>query len=216
MSALPTPTTPASARYARPAGRTALLLGLVGALVTLRVPEAAGGATGAEVPLEQAVKAAYVYNFVKFVTWPAESPLTRAPALTIGILDDDPLADAVDATVRDRRVEGRPLAVRRFHQADEVVPCAVLFVGRAMSGQLPQILDQLRGWPVLTVSDAEGFTSQGGVIGLFLEDNRVRFEVGVTAAQEAGLQVSSKLLRLSRPAPGRPCPTCAVSSGREH
>ena len=115
--------------------------------------------------------------------------------------------------MRDKHVEGRPLAVRRFRKVDEVVPCAVLFVGRAMSGRLPQILQQLRGWPVLTVSDAEGFASQGGVIGLFLEDNRVRFEVGVTAAQEAGLQVSSKLLRLSRPAPGRPCPTCAVRLG---
>jgi hypothetical protein len=61
---------------------------------------------------------------------------------------------------------------------------------------------------VLTVSDAEGFASQGGVIGLFLEDNRVRFEVDLTAAQAAGLQISSKLLRLSRP-----CPACAVGSG---
>jgi hypothetical protein len=179
------------------------------------VPEAAGGGPGAEVPLEQEVKAAYVYNFVKFVTWPAESPLTRSPALTICILDDDPLADAVDATVRDRRVEGRPLAVRRFRKADEVVPCAVLFVSRGMAGRLPQLLEQLRGWPVLTVSDAEGFTSQGGVISLFLEDKRIGFEIGVAAAQAAGLRISSKLLRLSRPAPGRPCPSCGVGAGRE-
>jgi hypothetical protein len=84
-----------------------------------------------------------------------------------------------------------------------------------MSGHLPQLLQQLRGWPVLTVSDAEGFTSQGGVIGLLLEDDRVRFEIGVAAAQAAGLQISSKLLRLSRPEPGRPCPSCASGSGRE-
>lgn len=209
-----TPTTTAFARYAQPAGRAALLLALAGALVTLRVPEAAGGGPGTEVPLEQEVKAAYVYSFLKFVTWPAESPLTRSPALTIGILDDDPLADAVDATVRDRRVEGRPLAVHRFRKADEVEPCAVLFVSRGMAGRLPQLLEQLRGWPVLTVSDAEGFTSQGGAIGLFLEDKRIGFEIGVAAAQAAGLQISSKLLRLSRPAPGRPCP-CGVGAGRE-
>jgi hypothetical protein len=177
--------------------------------------DAAGGEPQAQVPLERAVKAAYVYHFAKFVSWPAESLLTRAPALTIGILGDDSFADTVEATVRGRQVEGRPLAVRRFRTADDVAPCAVLFVGRAVADRLPQLLQKLRGWPVLTVSDVEGFTSQGGVIGLFLEDSRVRFEVGVTAARTAGLQVSSKLLRLSRPAPGRPCTSRASGSGRE-
>jgi hypothetical protein len=215
MSTLPTPTTPASARRVHSGGRVAFLLAVVGALMALRVPQAAGGTPETGIPLEQAVKAAYVYNFVKLVTWP-KSPLTRTPTLSICILDDDFLADALDTTVRDKRVMGRPLAVGRFSRIDEVVPCAVLFVGRGMAGRLPQILQRLRGWPVLTVSDAEGFTSQGGMIGLFREDNRVRFEIGVAAAQAAGLQISSKLLRLSRPAPGRPCPTCAVSSGREH
>ncbi len=212
---MPAPATPTSARSARPSRHAALLLAMVGAAFVFRVPPAAGAPRKAEIPLEQAVKAAYLYNFTKFVNWPVESPLSKPPALTIGILDDDSLADAVDATVRDKQVGGRPLAVRRFRKADEVVPCAVLFVGREMSGHLPRLLEQLRGWPVLTVSDAEGFASHGGVIGLVVEDNRVRFEIGVTAAQEAGLQISSKLLRLSRPAPGRPCPSCATGSGRE-
>lgn len=184
---------------------------MVGCILTLATPQAASGASEAEVPLEQAVKAAFVYNFVKLVAWP-ESPLTRAPALSICILDDDALADALDATVRGKNVLGRPLAVTRFHKADEVVPCAVLFVGRRMSVRLPQILERLWGWPVLTVSDAEGFVAQGGVIGLFLEDNHVRFQVGVAAAQAAGLPISSKLLRLSRPAPRRPCPSCDIRS----
>lgn len=212
---MPAPATPTSAPKALPGRHAALLLVIVAAVLALRVPPAAGGPRKTGIAIEQAVKAAYVFNFTKFVTWPAESPLSTAPALTICILDDDSLADAVDATVRDKQVEGRPLAVRRFRKAHEVVPCAVLFVGRGMSGHLPQLLQQLRGWPVLTVSDAEGFTSQGGVIGLLLEDDRVRFEIGVAAAQAAGLQISSKLLRLSRPEPGRPCPSCASGSGRE-
>jgi hypothetical protein len=196
-------------------GSGALLLGVVGALVTLQARAATCAEPQAPVLVEQAVKAAYVYNFTKFVSWPVESPLTRAHELTIGVLGDDSLAATVETTVRDKHAEGRPLAVRRFRAVDEVVPCSVLFVASAMAKQMPQLLQRLQGWPVLTVSDAEGFTARGGVIGLLLEDNRVRFEIGVTSAQAAGLQVSSKLLRLSRPVPARACATCAAGSGGE-
>jgi hypothetical protein len=185
---------------------------MVGAVLGLRVPPAAGGSPESEIPLEQAVKAAFVYNFVQLVTWP-ESPLTRAATLSICVLDDDSLADALETTVRDKRVMGRPLAVGRFSRIEEVAPCAVLFVGRGMAGRLPQIRQRLQGLAVLTVSDAKGFTSQGGMIGLFLEDNRVRFEVELATAQAAGLQISSKLLRLARPSSGRPCLSCAAGSG---
>ena len=208
-----TPTQPPSARRSRPR-HAALLLAVSGVVLALGTPPRASGAPPAETALEQAVKAAFVYNFVKLVTWP-DSPLTRAPTLSICVLDDDPLADALDTTVRDKRLMGRPLAVGRFSRIDEVVPCAVLFVGRGMSGRLPQILVQLRGQSVLTVSDAEGFTAQGGMIGLFVEDHRVRFEVGAATAQAAGLQISSKLLRLSRPAPSPPCSSCTVPSASE-
>jgi hypothetical protein len=197
-----TPAKVASARYAVARRGAAILLAVVGALVALRVPQS--GAAQEAGGLEQAVKAAYVYNFTKFVSWPAESPLAHAPAFTIGVMGEDSLADAIEATVRDRRVEGRPFLVRRFRAAESVEPCNLLYVGDAWSGSLHQLLEQLRGWPVLTVGDGPGFTSQGGVIGLFLGDNRVRFEVSIDAARAADLQVSSKLLRLSRPAPDRP------------
>ena len=198
------------------AGRSRpLLLGVVGALVMLQTGLASGEEPEALVRVEQAVKAAYVYNFTKFVSWPVESPLTRAPEFTIGVLGDDSLAAAVEATVRGKHAEGRPLVVRRFRAVDEVVPCSVLFVASAMAEQMPQLLQRLQGSAVLTVSDAGGFTSWGGVIGLFLEDNRVRFEIGVSAAQAAGLQVSSKLLRLSRPAPPRACASCGAGSDGE-
>jgi hypothetical protein len=209
-----TPAKVASARYAVARRGAATLLAVVGALVALWVPQsdAAQEAGG----LEQAVKAAYVYNFTKFVSWPAQSPFARAPAFTIGVMGEDSLADAIEATVRDRRADGRPFLVRRFRTAEDVEPCNLLYVGGAWSGSLHQLLEELRGWPVLTVSDAGGFASRGGMIGLFIEDNRFRFEVSIDAALAADLQVSSKLLRLSRPAPDRPCLSCAAGSGREH
>jgi hypothetical protein len=155
-----------------------------------------------------AVRAAYVYNFARFVTWPSDSPLALAPDFTLGVLGDDPLADALEAVVRGKRLAGRPLAVRRFGAAEDVVPCPVLYVGRVQSGDLRPLLEALRGWPVLTVGDAAGFASRGGVIGLYPEEARIRFEVRRAAAGAAGLRVSSKLLRLSRPEPERPDPAC--------
>jgi hypothetical protein len=192
---------------------TARLLAVVCVALVLGPPPATSGQAEA-VPFEQAMKAAYAYNFVKLVTWP-ESPMSRTPTFYICVLDDDYLADALDSIVRDKRLKGQSLAVGRFWSIDQVVPCAVLFVGRGAAGRLPQILQQLRGWPVLTMSDAEGFTDQGGAIGLFLEDNRVRFEISVSAVRTAGLQVSSKLLRLSRPAVGGPRAAGASGLGRE-
>jgi hypothetical protein len=216
MPSLPAPATRAPARRPRPGSRAARLLLLAAALVAVRVAEATGGAPEAEASLERAVKAAYVYNFTKFVWWPVESPFARAPVFTVGVLGDDPLADALEATLRGKRMAGRRFAVRRFRTAGDVVPCPVLYVGRGQSGSLRRLLDQLRGWPVLTVGDAGGFTSAGGVIALFPDDSRVRFEVQLAAARAAGLEVSSKLLRLSRPDPCHSCATPAAGAVITH
>lgn len=200
---MPTAATRRQARRAPPGGLPAFLFALAAAFAA-HPPLAAWGEAGErDAALEQAVKAAYVYNFTRFVSWPDDSPLARAPVFSIGVLGDDSFADAVEATVRDKTVEGRPLAVRRFRIADDVVPCPVLYVARAQSGNLPRLQARLQGWPVLTVGDAEGFASRGGMIGLFLKDGRIRFEVRLAAARAAGLEVSSKLLRLSGPEPRR-------------
>ncbi len=202
--------------------RTAALVLALAAALAGPATEASGGAPGGaccgraeSLPLDVAVRAAYVYNFARFVTWPPDSPLALAPDFTLGVLGDDSLADALEAVVRDKRLAGRPLAVRRFGAAEDVVPCPVLYVGRARSGDLRPLLEGLRGWPVLTVGDTAGFASRGGVIGLYPEEDRIRFEVRRTAARAAGLLVSSKLLRLSRPEPERPDPACASFAGEE-
>ena len=194
---------------------TARLLAVASVALVPGPPPATSGETETETELfEHAVKAAYAYNFVKLVTWP-ESPLSRTPTLYICVLDDDYLADALDSTVRDNRSRASSLGVGRFWSIDQVVPCAVLFVDRGAAPQLPQILQQLRGWPVLTVSDAEGFTERGGAIGLFVEDGRVRFEINAAVARTSGLQISSKLLRLSRTAGARARVAYPSHLGRE-
>jgi hypothetical protein len=216
---LPTTATPAS--HPGQVRAAALLLALAAALAGPAV-EASGEAPRAACegekdgfPLDRAVKAAYVYNFARFVSWPAESPFTLAPAFTFGVLGDDSFADALEAVVRGKKVGGRSVAVQRFGVAEDVVPCPVLYVGHARPGDLRPLLDRLRGWPVLTVGDAAGFASRGGVISLYSEDDRIRFVVRRSAARAARLGVSSKLLRLSRPEPDRSDPACVVGSEGE-
>jgi hypothetical protein len=210
MSDSATTAAPRPARHGRQGGPEAFLFALAVALAALG--PAAGGAEAEDPSLELSVKAAYVYNFTRFVSWPADSPLSNAAAFFIGVLDDEPLAAAVEAAVHGRSFGGRSFVVRRFTTADDVVPCPVLYIGRGQSGSLARLRARLRGWPVLTVSDADGFASRGGVIGLFLEDRRIRFEIAAAAAREAGLGVSSKLLRLSRP---EPCSSCPLGSSEE-
>lgn len=206
---------PATTRIRRRPARAACGLALLGAwLGGVGAAPAEEPAAGAGAPLERAVKAAYLYNFTRFVTWPGASDPAQRPGLTIGVLADAAFARAVSEAVSGRSVAGRPLAVRHFRSAEQVQPCDVLFVDRARASGFAYLQGRLAGRPVLTVSDAPGFVADGGVIGLFLEDGRVRFEVSDAAARQAGLAVSSKLLRLSRPAGGRACSACGTAGER--
>jgi hypothetical protein len=141
--------------------------------------------------LEYQVKAAFLYNFLKFVEWPEKA--TDAPWV-IGILGHDPFGTVLDETVRGKMVNGRKVNLRRYDKPGDVKDCNILFIGRG---------DYERtGIPaqagMLTVGEAPGFLKAGGAINFYLDDNRVRFEIRPEAARAAGLHVSSQLLKLGR------------------
>lgn len=147
---------------------------------------------------EYAVKSAFLYNFATFVEWPAEAPSASAPQLTICVLGADPFGETLDQAVAGKTIGARPLAIKRISRVPEAVDCAVLFVGAGEGLRLPSLFADLRGLPVLTVGDVEGFAEAGGIIGMFVENNRVRFEINLGAADKARLKISSKLLSLAR------------------
>ena len=147
---------------------------------------------------EYQVKAAFLYNFAKFVEWPGDATEGGGPALIIGVLGDDPFGPALDDTVSGKSVNGRGLEVKRFSQIGDLEPCQVLFVGTSMMPRLPEILSRVRGSPVLTIGEADKFAQDGGIVRLVTENNKVRFEINVDAAERAGLRISSKLLALAR------------------
>src|SRR6266542_5258052 len=144
---------------------------------------------------EYRLKAVFLFNFAQFVEWPASAFPEPDTPLVIGVLGDDPFGAYLDETVRGERVNDRPLTVRRYRRVEEIGACHILFISRQEQGHLDQILDSLKGRSILTVGDAEGFASRGGMIRFTTEQNRIRLRVNLDAARAANLTISSKLLR---------------------
>jgi len=158
---------------------------------------AASAAPPAEREFEYKVKAAYLYNFAKFVDWPADAFADPKSPLTLCVLGDDPFGPALDQTVAGESVGGRPIAVRRGARLAELKGCHLLFVGRAERGRLREVIAALHDGPVLTVGEESSFLDDGGMIDFVLAANKVRFEVNLSAVDKSPLKISSKLLRLA-------------------
>jgi hypothetical protein len=147
---------------------------------------------------EYQVKAAFLYNFTKFTDWPPGAfPSNNAP-LVIGIVGEDPFGQVLDDLVRGEVVRGRPLVVKRLRADEDLRSCHVVFICRSEKERLPALLSRLKGSPVLTVGDFNGFAQQGGMVNLLLVNKTVKMEINQAPAVEAGLQLSSKLLKLAR------------------
>jgi hypothetical protein len=146
---------------------------------------------------ESQVKAAYLLNFGKFVTWPATAVPVRLDAFSICVLGEDPFGPVLDATARGEKIDERPVTARRIRNAEEATDCQVLYIARSEQGQSRKIISALSKSRVLTVSDMPNFIAQGGIIQFTMSGNRVRFEVNLDAAQASGLILSSELLKVA-------------------
>lgn len=173
-------------------GRRAALL-----LAALALPAAPALAAAADEPsAEYGVKAAFLYNFTKFVEWP--SGADRGD-LVLCVFGDDPFGSGLDRLTQGERLDGRRLVVRRPAETGALKSCHVLFVSRSERARVREILASVEDAPVLTVADLDGFLDQGGMIDLVLEQNKVRFQVRQDVAERSRLKISSKLLSLAKP-----------------
>lgn len=152
-------------------------------------------------PLEYQVKAAFLYQFFKFVEWPANAFSATHNIICIGVVDGGPMASALQS-IEGKEAKGRRVVIKRFKELKDLEFCHILFISSGMEGRLAEILDQLRGTSTLTVSDIDGFARRGGMINLITVEDKVQFEINVDAAERAKLQISSHLLRLARIVPG--------------
>lgn len=154
-----------------------------------------GAAATADSPTEYEVKAAFVHNIAKFVEWPASAGVKET--LRLCILGPGPFGAAAEG-LRGKPVGSKLWEVAPANARANLKECQVLFVGAAEAANLPRLLEGLKGSPVLTVGDTEGYAERGVMVNLFLEQNKVRFEINNGAAGRAGLRISSQLLKLAR------------------
>jgi len=177
---------------------------LLAALVVMAGWLAAPGAAAAEaVASEYDVKAAFLFNFTKFVEWPPSAFADEHSPLKICVLGENPFGKAL-RVLMEEEVGGRKLTLLRLDNLNNPATCHVLYVSRSERDRLPQVLAGLHGIPVLTVGDTPGFIDQGGMINFVLEGSKVRFDVDQEAAERAGIKISSRLLALAKHVKGRP------------
>jgi hypothetical protein len=142
------------------------------------------------------LKAAFLVNFAQYVEWPADAfPAEDAP-FVFGILGDNPFGTALKDLVADGVVNGRKALVEEYKSVRDIRRCHILFISDSEKNRLPATMRALKGRSILTVSDIATFGSEGGMI-RFVTHDRVRFRINNAAAQEANLNISSKLLRLA-------------------
>ncbi len=151
---------------------------------------------------EYAVKAAFIYNFAKFIDWPENAfPKENSP-LIVGVLGRDPFGQILDETFRDKTVHGRNVVLKRLGPNESCAECHLLFISSSESERVSGVLNAHRGANTVTISDMPGFDEKGGVIRLFTARNKVRFSINSRAANNAGVKLSSQLLKLSHSGDG--------------
>lgn len=155
----------------------------------------------AELPKEHEVKAAFLYNFAKFVTWPDNAFTSPEAPLVIAVLGKDPFGQVLENTLRAKKIGAREIHIERYASIAAIRSPHVLFVANSELATLPEIVNACRGKPILLVGDMEDFAQKGGVVNFYIETSKIRFAISIEAARKAQLQISSQLLKLAKVLP---------------
>jgi hypothetical protein len=146
---------------------------------------------------EYLIKAAYLYNFTKFVEWPSEAFKDNLSPINLYILGTDPFGEALNS-IRDKTVKGRRISIKHVNHIEEISECHILFISASEKENLRHILNTLKNSAILTVSEMEQFAQRGGIINFITVENRIHFEINPDASQHSGLKISSQLLKLAK------------------
>jgi hypothetical protein len=155
--------------------------------VTILVPLARAASMS-----EYELKAGFLYNFAVFTEWPSDI----GPTLKLCVYGKDPFAEHMNG-LQGKAVGDRHIVIAKGVELETLATCQLVFVSNAAIGDLPRVLDHLKGLPVLTVADTQGAGAHGIILNMTLTEERVRFEANLSSAHSARLSLSSKLLRLA-------------------
>ena len=148
-------------------------------------------------PSEYQVKAAYLYNFGRFVKWPPGLAAGKGDSFPVCVLGRDPFGPILDSTLAGEALDGKPVVIRRIARPQDAADCRILFVSSTEENHLEEILAAIDQVGVLTVSDIPGFSRRGGMIQFVADGDRVRFEINLASAESARLVLSSELLKVA-------------------
>jgi hypothetical protein len=174
-------------------------IGLATALTLCLMTVCLPSTWGAEAEnLEQRVKAAYLYNFTKFIQWPQGALADPEAPFTLAIVGAASYGDALNPLMQ-KQIQGRPLRIIQLNR-DTPLPSAIdmLFITHLNQSEIRSVLAKVEAKPVLTIGNADTFIQNGGLIRFYRTGNKIRFEINARAAREKGFRISSQLLKLAR------------------
>jgi len=146
-------------------------------------------------PTETQVKAVFLFNFARFVDWPALTYVSANAPFAVCVYGDDPFGADLDAVLRGETVNGRPMVARRLHELRELTQCQIVFIAGSADGELESIVAALDRRATLTVSDLEGAARRGVMVRMQTENGKIRLRVNIDAVRAARITISSNLLR---------------------
>jgi hypothetical protein len=146
---------------------------------------------------EYQVKAAFLYNFAKFVEWPPQAFKSPSDPIVIGVLGKNPFGDALAAAVERKTWEGRTFQVREISTAQQAAGCQIVFISSSERKRLGALLTGIGNAAVLTVGETDNFTTTGGIVNFKIDGGSVRLQINMEAARRQQLHISAKLLSLA-------------------
>jgi hypothetical protein len=147
---------------------------------------------------EYQIKAAYLYNFAKFVEWPADCFTNSQSPLVIGVFGQNPFGDELKTIAKDHKINGRDIIIKPVATPAEAGGVHLMFLGTTEDDHVAEMLAALKNSSVLTVGESEKFTAAGGMIHFVRDADKVRFEINASAAEQHGLKISAQLLKLAK------------------
>jgi len=155
-------------------------------------------------PKEYQIKAAYLYNFAKFVEWPEGRFADAQSPLVIGVLGQNPFGDELRAIARDHKINGRVITIQSVQTPGEAQRVHLLFIPASEDSRVAEVLAGLKAASVLTVGESDQFKLAGGMICFVRQADKVRFKIVAAAAEQHGLRISAQLLKLAQPLEKQP------------
>jgi hypothetical protein len=146
---------------------------------------------------EARAKVILVEKLVRFVDWPTDSGPAERPFI-LGVVGRTPFGDELDEYFKRRTLKNRPVRIRYFKDAADLEACDLLFICASERDRLPALLARTRQRPILTLSESQGFTKAGVMVGMIREGDHIGFELNLGRAKESGFRFTPGFTQLAK------------------